>query len=208
MLKSRGLAIARASVVKVAGVAPGCSRRIEGSGFVIAPGRVLTNAHVVAGVTQHEEITPAAGGRGLAAHVVLYDPERDIAILAVPGLTAPQLSFAGAAQSGSPAIVVGYPLDGGFTAVAARIGPVETAIGPDIYQRTRVTRQIYPIRAVVQQGNSGGPLLAPDGQVYGVVFAAATSVADTGYALTASEVAPDVVRGERDTRPVSTQGCQ
>lgn len=208
VLKSSGLAVARASVVKVAGVAPSCSRRIEGSGFVIAPGRVLTNAHVVAGVAQQQEVTPAAGGRGFRAYVVLYDPERDIAILDVPGLTAPPLSFAGAAQSGSQAIVVGYPLDGGFTAVAARIGPAETAVGPDIYQTTRVTRQIYPIRAVVQQGNSGGPLVSPNGQVYGVVFAAATSVPDTGYALTSAEVAPDVVRGERDSNPVSTQTCQ
>jgi S1-C subfamily serine protease len=103
---------------------------------------------------------------------------------------------------------VGYPLDRGFTAVAARIGRVEAAKGPDIYQTALVTRQIYPIRSVVQPGNSGGPLLAPDGKVYGVVFAAAVSVLDTGYALTGSEVAPDVRRGDRDFAQVSTQACQ
>lgn len=208
VLKSGGLRLARASVVKVEGVAPSCSHRIEGSGFVIAPGRVLTNAHVVAGVTQNQRVYPSSGGPGLAAQVVLYDPKRDIAVLDVPGLTAPPLVFAGAARSGTSAIVVGYPLNQSFTAVPARLGPAETAAGPDIYQTAQVTRQIYGIRAVVQPGNSGGPLLAPDGKVYGVVFAAATSVPDTGYALTAAEVAPDVQRGAKATAPVSTEACQ
>jgi S1-C subfamily serine protease len=208
VLKSGGLKLARASVVKVEGLAPSCSRRIEGSGFVIAPGRVLTNAHVVAGVTQGQVVITSHGGRGFAAHVVLYDPERDIAVLDVPDLAAVPLKFASTAQSGDPAIVAGYPLDGGFTAVAARVGPVERAVGPDIYQTSKVTRTIYPIRAVVEQGNSGGPLLGPDGEVYGVVFAAATSVPDTGYALTAAEVAPDLNQVEQMDRPVSTGACQ
>jgi S1-C subfamily serine protease len=207
VLNSRGLIRARDSVVKVEGVAPGCSRMIEGSGFVIAPGRVVTNAHVVAGVTQGPAVYTRLGGR-FRASVVLYDPRRDIAVLDVPGLGVAPLSFAGPARSGAGAIVAGYPLDQRFTAVAARVGRVESATGPDIYQTAQVKRQIYPIRAVVQPGNSGGPLLAPDGRVYGVVFAAAVSVADTGYALTASEIAPDVQRGERNTVPVSTQACQ
>jgi len=207
VLRPRTLALARGSVVKVEGIAPGCSRQIEGSGFVIAPGRVLTNAHVVAGVTQGLEVFTSRGA-GFPAQVVLYDPQRDLAVLAVPGLAAAPLAFVGPAQVGAGAIVVGYPLNRRFTAVAARIGRVESADGPDIYQTTNVTRQIYPIRSVVQPGNSGGPLLAPDGRVYGVVFAAAVSVPDTGYALTASEVAPDVRRGERNSARVSTQGCQ
>jgi S1-C subfamily serine protease len=207
VLKPRTLALARGSVVKVEGIAPSCSRQIEGSGFVIAPGRVITNAHVVAGVTRGPEVFTSRGAE-FPAQVVLYDSRRDVAVLDVPGLNATPLAFAGAAQSGAGAIVVGYPLNRRFTAVAARIGRVEAASGPDIYQTANVTRQIYPIRAVVQPGNSGGPLLAPDGRVYGIVFAAAVSVPDTGYALTASEVAPDVRRGERDSTPVPTQACQ
>jgi S1-C subfamily serine protease len=207
VLKRRTLALARGSVVKVEGIAPSCSRQIEGSGFVVAPGRVVTNAHVVAGVTQRLEVF-TSGGTGFPAQVVLYDPRRDVAVLEVPGLVAAPLAFAGAAQSGAGAIVVGYPLNRRFTAVAARIGQVEAAKGPDIYQTAEVTRQIYPIRSIVQPGNSGGPLLTPGGKVYGIVFAAAVSVPDTGYVLTAAEVAQDVQRGERNSARVSTRGCQ
>ena len=91
--------------------------------------------------------------------------------------------------------------------MAARVGGSERADSPDIYQRTRVTREIYSIRAVVEPGNSGGPLLAPSGQVYGVVFAAAVSVKNTGYALTAAEVAPDIAQGRSAVSEMSTQGC-
>ena len=206
VLSSRGLARAGRSVVKVQGTAPSCSRRIEGSGFVFARDHVMTNAHVVAGVTQGPEVS-APGGRELPAQVVLYDPQRDIAVLYVPGLAAAALHFARQASAGDNAIVVGYPLDSSITKVAARIGGSEAARSPDIYQTTQVTREIYSVRAVVKLGNSGGPLLAPDGRVYGVVFAAAVSVPDTGYALTASEVAPDARVGRTATVPVSTEGC-
>jgi S1-C subfamily serine protease len=207
VLTARVLAVTRRSVVKVEGIAHSCSRRIEGSGFVIAPDRVLTNAHVVAGVDQGPEVLTSKG-RQFAAQVVLYDPRRDIAVLDVPGLGVRPLAFASPAQPGSNAIVVGYPLDQGFTAVAARVGQAEAATGPDIYQTAQVTRQIYPIRAVVEPGNSGGPLVAPDGKVYGVVFAAAVAVPDTGYALTTAEIAPDARRGIRQSERVSTQTCQ
>jgi S1-C subfamily serine protease len=206
VLSSPALVRAKASVVKVEGVAPSCSRRIEGSGFVFAPDHVLTNAHVVAGETQDTEVSTSAN-QPYPARVVLYDPDRDVAVLYVPGLSARPLLLAHQAQTGSNAIVAGYPLDGQFTAVAARIGGVEPAVSPDIYHSTQVTRQIYAIRAVIKQGNSGGPLLAPDGKVYGVVFAAATAVADTGYALTATEVASDASAGAGATSPVSTGLC-
>jgi S1-C subfamily serine protease len=143
----------------------------------------------------------------LHARVVFYDPEGDVAILYVPHLATRSLAFAGPASSGENAIVAGYPLNAPFTAVAARVGGSERAQSPDIYQRTTVTREIYPIRAVVEPGNSGGPLLAPNGQVYGVVFAAAVSVKNTGYALTAQEVAKDVRDGRSAVNEVSTQAC-
>jgi S1-C subfamily serine protease len=207
VLKSAGLAGDRDSIVKIVGIAPSCERRIEGSGFVISPGHVLTNAHVVAGVTQGPDVY-TADNREYPATVVLYDPQIDIAVLDVPGLQAPALRFAGAAAYGAGAIVAGYPLDQPFTAGAARLDVAESAIGPNIYQDSQVRRQIYPIRALVRPGNSGGPLLAPDGEVYGVVFAAAVSLKDTGYALTAAEVAGDAARGEHDIAPVSTEACQ
>ena len=207
VLNSTGLATARNSIVKIMGVAPSCSKRIEGTGFVISPHHVLTNAHVVAGVTDGPDVYTRRD-KEFRATVVLYDPQRDVAVLDVPGLNAHPLQFAGAAPFGASAIVAGYPLDHPFTVGAARLDAAESAIGPNIYQNAQVRRQIYPIRALVRPGNSGGPLLAPDGSVYGVVFAAAVSLKETGYALTASEVASDAARGERASAPVSTQACQ
>ena len=206
VLNSAGLARSRNSIVKVMGVAPSCSRRIEGSGFVISPNHVLTNAHVVAGVTENQAVFTRMGDRK-GARVVLFDPERDVAVLYVPHLNARPLAFTGPASLGANAIVAGYPLDHSFTVVPARVGDDQLAQAPDIYQSHEVTRQIYSIRADVEPGNSGGPLLATNGQVYGVVFAAAVGVKNTGYALTAGEVRSDVSAGSARTSRVSTQAC-
>jgi len=205
VLNSPGYLAARSRVVKVDGTAPSCDRSIEGSGFVYAPQHVLTNAHVVAGVTQGQTVT--ANGREYTAYVVYYDPQVDIAVLYVPGLNLTPLQFDDQAQAGASAVVAGYPLDHAFTAVPARIGGTQTAIGPDIYQSGQVSRQIFEIRANVEPGNSGGPLLSPSGTVYGVVFAAAVGTANTGFALTATEVAADAQAGAAQTSQVSTQGC-
>lgn len=203
---SPGVLDAESRIVKVQGIAPSCDRSIEGSGFVYAPNHVLTNAHVVAGVTRGPTVTTVAGAT-YSARVVFYDPQVDIAVLYVPGLNLAPLQFAGQAAGGASAVVAGYPLDHSFTAVPARIGQVQNAVGPDIYQTGQVDRQIYEIRAVVRPGNSGGPLLSPSGTVYGVVFAAAVGVSDTGFALTAAEVASDANAGASATTPVSTEGC-
>jgi S1-C subfamily serine protease len=206
-LRYRAIRRDRPSVVKIMGTASGCARRIEGSGFVISPGHVLTNAHVVAGVDQGPTVFTLRGTQ-FPARVVLFDPRADVAILYAPGLRARPLTFAALARRGSNAVVAGYPLDQSLTEVAARIGGVQNAAAPDIYQADEVTRQIYAIRAVIKPGNSGGPLLDPkNGTVYGVVFAAAVGVKGVGYALTAGEVAPDVQAGRNATGPVSTHGC-
>ena len=194
-------------VFKITGTAQSCSKRIEGSGFVFAPERVMTNAHVVAGVRSPEV---HVGNGTLSATVVLYDSDRDIAVLAVPGLKVAPLSFLDPkkhASSGDSAIVVGYPLDGPFRADAARVRGTQNAKGPDIYQSKTVVREIYALRARVRPGNSGGPLVSPGGKVYGVVFAAAADDPQTGYALTAKEVESDAIRGRSATAPVSTRGC-
>lgn len=196
---------ARPDVLKITGEAPSCSRRIEGTGFVYATDRLMTNAHVVAGVRNPK--VDVGGGHLLAATVVLYDSSRDVAVLAVPGLVRTPLRFAGPARPGADAIVLGYPQDGPFTPVAARVAAVQKARGPDIYQSHTVTREIYALRARVLPGNSGGPLLAPDGGVYGVIFAAAADDPKTGYALTAAEVASDARSGATATERVSTGGC-
>jgi S1-C subfamily serine protease len=205
VLNDPGVLAADSRVVKVQGTAPSCDRSIEGSGFVYAPQHVLTNAHVVAGVTPGPTVT--ADGKAYQATVVLYDPQVDIAVLYVPGLNLTPLKFDDQGQAGADAVVAGYPLDHPFKAVAARIGGVQDAVGPDIYQTGVVNRQIFEIRAVVQPGNSGGPLLSPSGAVYGVVFAAAVDTSDTGFALTASEVASDASAGADQTVRTSTQTC-
>ena len=203
---SPGFLADRGRIVKVQGIAPSCDHSIEGSGFVYAPDHVLTNAHVVAGVQPGPRVS-TPDGTSYQARVVLYDPQIDIAVLYVPGLNLAPLHFAGQANLGADAVVAGYPLDRAFTAVPARVGEVQRAEGPDIYQTGTVDREIYEIRAVVEPGNSGGPLIAPDGSIYGVVFAAAVGVPDTGFALTSAEVAGDADAGANATTQVSTQGC-
>jgi S1-C subfamily serine protease len=208
VVRSAGLRRDRNSVVKIEGLAPSCSRTIEGTGFVISRDHIVTNAHVVAGVSRPDVYTSFASGAH-PAKVVFFDPESDIAILYVPGLALPPLHFAGPAPFGASAIVAGYPLDASFTATAARVGRSELASGPDIYGSTRVERAIYPIRAEVRPGNSGGPLISPkNGYVYGMVFAAAVAVPKTGYALTSRQLSRDVALGEYRTGGVATGSCQ
>jgi S1-C subfamily serine protease len=203
---SAGVSGARGRVLKIQGTAPSCDRSIEGTGFVYAPHHVLTNAHVVAGVQPGPRVS-TPDGNSYPAQVVYYDPQVDIAVLYVPGLNLSPLRFAGPANAGADAVVAGYPLNHAFTPSPARIGQVQQAEGPDIYQTGTVDRQIYEIRADVQPGNSGGPLLSPAGEVYGVVFAAAVGARQTGFALTSAEVQADAKIGATATTPVSTQGC-
>ncbi len=201
-----GIVQAKASIVKVTGDAKSCSRRIEGSGFVYADGRIMTNAHVVAGV-RNPTVQIGGVGPSLPATVVVYDPRVDVAVLLVKGLHAPILTFSQPLASAANAVVAGYPQDGPYTTTAARIRGEEHARGPDIYQDADVTRDIYAIRGVVQPGNSGGPLLDTNGAVAGVVFGKAVNDATTGYALTAAQVSAAANLGRTATLPVSTRGC-
>lgn len=193
------------SVLKIHAKAPSCERALEGSGFVIAPQRVMTNAHVVAGTN---EVNVESGDRRLRARVVHYDPETDVAVLAVPGLTAPTMPFAAQdAESGQDSIVLGYPLDGPYTAAPSRIRDRINLSGPNIYGSRTVTRDVFTLRATVKSGNSGGPLIDTQGQVIGVVFGAAVDNSDTGFALTADEVREEVDQAPGMNDPVSTGRC-
>ncbi|MEV7216722.1 MarP family serine protease [Kitasatospora cineracea] len=206
LANSPGVLKAKGSLVKVLGTAASCGKTLEGSGFVFAPHRVMTNAHVVGGV---DEPTVQIGGAGQLydATVVRYDWQRDIAVLDVPKLNAPPLTFAGEARSNDSAIVAGFPENGSFNVQPARIRGRIQANGPDIYHRGQVVRDVYSVRSLVRQGNSGGPLLTPDGQVYGVVFAKSLDSSDTGYVLTSAEVKDDVTQGATASGKVSTEGC-
>lgn len=196
------------SIVKIVALEPECGQQTEGSGFVYAPDHVLTNAHVVAGShTVHIVGDGTGASLNLTATVVFYDPNRDVAVLYVPGLSRRNLTLGGSASSGTAAEVAGYPENGPFTAVPARVRTKEEVSGPNIYSDATVTRDVYVLYASVHPGNSGGPLIATNGEVYGIVFAASTTDPNTGYALTAGEVAGDAATGARASSPVNTQGC-
>ncbi|HEU0190224.1 MAG TPA: acid resistance serine protease MarP [Mycobacterium sp.] len=196
--------VAEPSVLKIRGTAPSCQKVLEGTGFVIAPGRVMTNAHVVAG---SDNVTVEAEGRQFDAIVISFDPKEDISILAVADLPSPPLAFVDSpAKPDTDALVLGYPGGGLFEATPARIREIIELNGPDIYRNENVTREVYTVRGTVQQGNSGGPMINMEGKVLGVVFGAAVDDADTGFVLTAKEVARQL-RNIGDTEPVSTDAC-
>jgi S1-C subfamily serine protease len=190
------------SIVMIEGSSATCPAG-EGSGFVFAPHHVLTNAHVVAATTR----TVVTDGRHARyrARVVYFNPRRDIAVLYVPGLQARPLHFAASASPGSDAIVAGHPLGMPLTPAPARIG-AKVAIGfPAIYGGAPVVRHVYSVRADIQPGNSGSPLLKPDGSVYGMVFVAFDHAEAAGYALAAGEVVPAARAAAGRTAAVSTQ---
>ncbi|MDN5751059.1 MAG: MarP family serine protease [Pseudonocardia sp.] len=198
------------SVLKVRGLAPSCKRALEGTGFVIGPGLVMTNAHVVAGTDDVSvEVTDSRGRiTELDGEVVLYDPAVDIAVLRIPELDAPALEFRPQpAQVGEDAIVLGYPLDGPFTATAAKVRQRITLQGPDIYDDGEVVRDVYTVRGVVRSGNSGGPMIDRDGQVIGVVFGAALDDSETGFVLTNEQVAASVNPQAQLGAEVGTGAC-
>ncbi|HXF57503.1 MAG TPA: MarP family serine protease [Actinomycetota bacterium] len=202
---ARAAAAADQSTVKVVGEA--CGATHEGSGFVVAPRYVLTNAHVVAGM--RDPLVQLQGDpRPHEAAVVLFDPQTDVAVLRVEGVESPPLPLdLDELGRGAAGAVLGYPGGGGLRFEAAAVRRQIEAVGRDIYGRSIVRRDLYELQTQVRPGNSGGPFVLPDGRVAGVVIAASTGDPDVGYALTASEVAPFVERGVGRTREVSTGPC-
>jgi S1-C subfamily serine protease len=194
------------SVVQITGVAPSCSRQIDGSGFVYAEERVMTNAHVLAGVTDPVVL---AEGEEYDAVPVYVDEETDVAVLAVPGLPQVPLTFSPQpADSGDDAIIMGYPGGGGLFVGPARVRQRTDISGPDFRNEGTVVRDVYALYGEVRAGNSGGPLFDPQGQVLGVVFASAIDDPLTGYALTYEEVQDAAVTGQASSSPVPTGPCE
>jgi len=194
------------SVVQISGVAASCSRQIDGSGFVYARERVMTNAHVLAGVN---DPVVSAEGEEYDAVPVYVDEEADVAVLAVPGLPQVPLTFSqGPAESGDDAIIMGYPGGGGLFVGPARVRQRTDISGPDFRNEQTVVRDVYALRGEVRAGNSGGPLFDPEGQVLGVVFASAIDDPLTGYALTYEEVEDAAVTDAASSSPVATGACE
>jgi S1-C subfamily serine protease len=180
-----------------------CHQGIEGSGFVYAPDRVMTNAHVVAGVTTpevdiHQTEVPA--------RVVYYNAELDVAVLSVPTGTVRPLRFS-AAAAGDAVAILGFPQNGPYDVQAARVRADQRLRSPDIYGHGTVIRDVLSLRGLIRPGNSGGPVVDSAGHVVGVVFAASVTSSDTGYALSSGQVAQAAASGRLASQAVSTQGC-
>lgn len=192
------------STVLVSGTA--CGELHKGSGFLVDPRYVVTNAHVVAGV--HDPLVESDGSRQTGVPV-LYDPDLDVAVLRVAREAGPPLRLAGEeAGRGDAGAVLGFPgLARELVGTRAAIRRTIDAIGPDIYGSGTVEREVLELQAEIERGNSGGPFVLVTGEVAGVVFAASTTDSRIGYALTASEVAPAVEAAAGRTAAVSTGDC-
>jgi S1-C subfamily serine protease len=182
----------------------GCGGVVSGSAYPVAKGYLITNAHVVSGTTNTVLSQDATGRSGIRATVVLFDAQKDVAILYAPQVSAPPL-VATPAGRGTQGAVIGYPGGGAETIGPAVIEQGTAAEGRDIYNDTLVTRNIWILAAEVRPGNSGGPLVDLQGHVLGLVFAASSTDPQQAYALTSDEVQPDVSAGVGRTARVPTE---
>jgi S1-C subfamily serine protease len=199
------LAAAAASVVRIAGTAFECGQNQTGSGFVVSPGRVITNAHVVAGVS--EPVVEVPGGGALPGRVVHFDPRLDLAVLAVEGLDREPLPLGEELPNGATAAFAGYPAGGPYRIQPASVQGLSKVLVQNIYGTDPEPLQVYSLAANVQQGNSGGPLLDLQGRVAGVVFAKSTTEAPVGYALSLAELRPIAERAPTYGAAVASGQC-
>ncbi|MET0989192.1 MAG: MarP family serine protease [Glaciihabitans sp.] len=199
------LETAAQSVVRITGNAFACGQSQSGSGFVVADDRVVTNAHVVAGVTAPVVEVPGKGAQ--AATVVYFDPADDLAVLQVVDLAAAPLALTGTLPVGATAVTDGYPFGGPFVSLPAEVISVGTIDVNNIYGTEIAGRSVYTLAADVQQGNSGGPLLSASGQVAGVVFAKSATTDNVGYAVTMEELLPVAQSAPTLTETVSSGDC-
>ena len=203
MVRDPDVTRAGSSVLKVRGT-NACGRGIEGSGFLYAEDRLMTNAHVVAGVDDPEVVV---GDSAVPADVVYYNPDVDVAVLAYDSGDTATLAFDRTAVAGTGVAVLGYPEDGPYDVQPGRIRSEQRLRSPDIYGQGTVIREVYSLRGLIRPGNSGGPLVSSRGEVVGVVFAASVNDRDTGYALTADQVSSAAAAGLSSSGAVSTGGC-
>lgn len=201
---NRAIRAADQSTARVSGEA--CDRIQVGSGFLVEPGYVVTNAHVVAGVNAPTVQFPDGGA--FDATTVLFNDDLDLAVLRIEGEGPPDLDLLGAdLERGGQGAVLGYPGGEGLTASTAGVRRRMNAVGRDIYGRGTVEREVYELQTRVRPGNSGGPFVTPEGEVAGVVFAASTTDDDVGYALTSTHVDPMIQRALGRTGRADTGRC-
>ncbi|CAN5395733.1 MarP family serine protease [soil metagenome] len=211
LLKDPDIRNAEASVLKIRGNND-CGRGVEGSGFLFARDRLMTNAHVVAGVDSPDVLV---GTENRPADVVYYNPDLDIAVLAFDSGDLPVLDFVTSDAEESEFVteaqdgvaILGYPQDGPYDVERGRVRTETKLKSPDIYGQGTVLRNVYSLRGNIRPGNSGGPIVTTQGHIAGVVFAASVTDADTGYALTWDQVAGAADDGAASSSTVSTQDC-
>ena len=191
------------AVLKVRGTND-CGRGVEGTGFVYSAGRLMTNAHVVAGVDEPEVIIDDSS---VTAEVVYYNSDLDIAVLELDTSGVPSLAFDREAQPQDGVAILGYPQDGPYNVQPGRIRAEQRLRSPNIYGEGTVIREVFSLRGLVRPGNSGGPIVSSAGDVVGVVFAASVTDRDTGYAITADQVGRSATVGISRDDPVSTGDC-
>jgi S1-C subfamily serine protease len=200
ILADRDVRAARRSIMRVQGTA--CGLAVEGSGWVAAPGVVVTNAHVVAG--QDDTTVELENGTNLGAQAVVFDSRNDIAVLGVPGLVAPSLQQTRGAETGTAVAILGYPEDGPYHAEPGRVGATETVLSQDAYGAGPIRRRMTALRGEIRSGNSGGPAVDGGGRVVATVFGAAQTRPKGGFGVPPDVVAEDL--GKR-RQPVDTGPC-
>jgi S1-C subfamily serine protease len=203
-LDDADLARAAQSVARVSGPTDGCGTISTGSGFVIAPDRIVTNAHVVAGVDHPMIELPGESAK--EGRVVHFDVENDLAVIAAD-VDAEPLKLVDTLDDGASAVIQGYPHGGPFRSTSATVRASGTAEVHDAHGEGAVDRDVYVLDAQVEPGNSGGPLLDSDGGVAGVVFARGESDDDVAYAMTNAELLPVIAQLDTETQAVSTGTC-
>ena len=194
------------SVVKVEGTAAECSTRLTGSGFVIGPDLIITNAHVLAGVDK-PTIRIKGKGKAFEGTVIYFDPALDVALIRTKDIPSVALQISDPLVRGDNAVIAGFPGGGPLALIPGRVRSVSESNGTDIYGKEPVIREIYSLSADIQQGDSGAPMFALDGTVAGLVFASSATDAQTGYALTAKEFMVGVESASTATKAVDTGEC-
>ena len=200
------IAAALDSVVKVEGTAFACSSRITGSGFVVGQDLIITNAHVVAGVTD-PTVRVKGTGKAFEGSVIYFDPANDVSLIRTKNFPSVALRISEPLSRGDAAVVAGFPGGGPLALVPARVRSASESSGTDIYGKNNVAREIYALSADIKQGDSGAPMLALDGSVAGLVFASSAIDDQTGYALTAKQFMAAVNSANSSTSEVSTGEC-
>ncbi len=197
--------VAAKSVVKITGNAYQCGQNQSGSGFISSAGRIVTNAHVVAGVS--EPVVLAPGGGTWTGRVVYFDSSQDLAVIAVNGLPTPPLKLGPNLDAGARAVFDGYPLGGPFLSAPAAVQSRASVNVPDIYGANPSPRAVYYLAADVQEGNSGGPVLDASGLVAGLIFARSATANHLGFAMTTDALKPVIARAPGLSAAVSSGHC-